>query len=130
LGRWSIFAATAGGTATMTRSATTTTRSDSTRTFLPLRTMRRTGERRTTRLPSWRAMRRDTADAPPTKRLSCAPPSVLIRLSKVSALCVYQRTWSSDRSRGCADQTASTPRSSSAFPFGVAAFACFQVSNV
>ena len=53
----------------------------------------------------------DTADAPPTRRLSCAPPAVLIRLSKVSALCVYQSTWSSDTSRGWHAQTASMPRS-------------------
>jgi len=44
-------------------------------------TIRRTGARSTTRLPSRAASRIETSCEPPTKRESWAPPAVLVRFS-------------------------------------------------
>ena len=70
-------AASQGGTATTTWRAVTLRRSATTRTAPWSRSMRRTGEPRTTRRPSSRATASGMRADPPSKRACCAPPRVL-----------------------------------------------------
>src|ERR1039458_2467622 len=104
-GAKSIAAVSAGRIVTIALLARTVMRSDSTVTPCWSCAIVRTGEPTSTRLPSFAAMRIESSCDPPTKRLSWAPPPVLIRRTKLPgvrslpATRRYQRAHTTDSSR-------------------------------
>ena len=82
----SIWPASTGGMATITRLALTIRREDSTRTPVLPCTIFLTGERSTTRLPSRLCSSWAICCEPPTKRCSCAPSRVLKLRSNVPSV--------------------------------------------
>ena len=81
--------ASVGGMATITRCPVKLKRSESTVTPDDDCVMRRAGALSTTRCPSWAATRSAIVCAPPTKRVSCAPPAESKLRSKVPGFCSF-----------------------------------------